>query len=47
MDLAFDGASETHIAIDVELTDQAVARAERDGAALAGGGRFGRRLIRR
>jgi hypothetical protein len=47
VDLALHGAAEAHVAIDMELADQAVARAERDSAALTGGWRFGRRLIRR
>jgi hypothetical protein len=46
VNLALHCAAEAHVAIDVELADEPVARAERDRAP-AGGGRFGRRLIRR
>jgi len=48
VDLAFDGAAEEDIAIDVQLADQAVARTECDRAgALSSRRRFRRRLIRR
>jgi hypothetical protein len=47
MDLALHRATQTHIAIDVELADQSVAWTEGDNAPLDRGRRFGRRLIRR
>jgi hypothetical protein len=48
VDLALDGAAEKNVAIDVQLADQAITRAECDRAgALTGAWRFGRRLIRR
>jgi len=47
VDLALHRPTEAHIAVDVKLADQAIIRAERDPAALAGRGCFRRRLIRR